>query len=180
MLLAAVIQLIILLALTSAQPDIGSWFAETLSMVLGIGALISFGGFLFSFFQSIVKPNNVNIINGSCVNGHGECFLLINKDEEDKKEKEIYIGNFKEKMRDGKGRYDFSNGDFYDGEWKNDMMNGKGIYKWKSGDYYEGGFENGYQNGSGKLFHTSGEVQDGIWGGIIAPKKIRNCSANEE
>ena len=44
------------------------------------------------------------------------------------------------KKRHGIGQTIFQNGDIYNGEYKNDMINGKGKYIFKNGDIYEGKF----------------------------------------
>ena len=40
-------------------------------------------------------------------------------------------------MRDGKGTFEYANGDKYVGDWKDDMQHGKGIYFFHTGDRYE-------------------------------------------
>jgi hypothetical protein len=36
----------------------------------------------------------------------------------------------------------YANGDIYQGNWKNNMMDGKGIFSSINGDSYEGNFKN--------------------------------------
>lgn len=83
-------------------------------------------------------------------------------------------------MKNGHGRYYYSNGNFYDGQWKNDRKHGRGEYKylltkenykgeWRNGqkdgrgiftfsynDYYDGQFEKGLKSGRGKIVFQSG------------------------
>ena len=68
-----------------------------------------------------------------------------------------YIGEFKEGLRNGRGRFEFNNGDKYEGEWKNDKKEGKGILFFKDGNKYEGDFKNDTQDGKGILLYGTGE-----------------------
>jgi len=43
-----------------------------------------------------------------------------------------------------------ANGDVYKGEWKNDLKNGKGLLTYSNGDTYEGDWLNDEKNGQGK------------------------------
>ena len=40
-------------------------------------------------------------------------------------------------LKDGKGIYDFNNGDKYDGEYKNGKKDDKGIFYYNNGDKYD-------------------------------------------
>lgn len=44
-------------------------------------------------------------------------------------DKSSYLGNFAGGKRNGKGRFEWSNGEIYDGEWKNNKKEGSGIWK---------------------------------------------------
>lgn len=50
-------------------------------------------------------------------------------------------------MKHGKGKLQLIKGDVYEGEFKNNLFDGKGIYKWKNGEFYEGEFKSGHING---------------------------------
>ena len=39
---------------------------------------------------------------------------------------EVYIGNWNENIRDGKGKYCYLDGSIYEGEWKNGVYHGFG------------------------------------------------------
>lgn len=41
-------------------------------------------------------------------------------------------------MKDGKGKYEFSNGDYYIGEFKENRLDGYGEFNWKNGNSYWG------------------------------------------
>ena len=54
-------------------------------------------------------------------------------------------------------------GDLYVGEWKNDLKHGKGTYTYPSGDTYIGEFKDNVFNGQGVKTYTDGTVEEGIW-----------------
>ena len=45
-------------------------------------------------------------------------------------------------MKNGKGRYRFSDGENYDGEWRNDTMHGSGTYTYAEGKKLYGEWRN--------------------------------------
>jgi len=47
---------------------------------------------------------------------------------------DVYVGQFEYGFRSGKGIMTFANGDTYNGEWKADMMHGKGTYTFLTPD----------------------------------------------
>ena len=67
-----------------------------------------------------------------------------------------YIGQFKNGLKEGKGKMYWDTGDRYEGEWKNDKQEGKGIFYWISGNIYEGEFKNGIMEGKGIKYWHSG------------------------
>ena len=63
-----------------------------------------------------------------------------------------YIGQFKNGLRNGKGKYYYSNGNIkYEGDYINGKAEGNGKYIWKNGEYYIGQFKNGLRNGKGNI-----------------------------
>ena len=106
-------------------------------------------------------------------------------------EKYKYVGEFKNNMKHGKGKYehianDKFNGYTYEGEFINDkrhgygvakwvsgdnysgqyvkgIPNGYGVYKFNNGDRYEGEYRNGKRHGEGIFFYTNGIRDEGIW-----------------
>ena len=70
---------------------------------------------------------------------------------------DIYIGDMKNSLPDGKGKYIFANKDIYEGDFKKGDMTGKGIFTFCSGGAkYEGDIEKGYFNGKGKMIWNNG------------------------
>jgi hypothetical protein len=62
---------------------------------------------------------------------------------------DIYIGEFKNGLKHGKGVETYANGDFYEGDFINGLCEGSGTYLWKDGSEYNGDFKQGYRNGYG-------------------------------
>ena len=42
-----------------------------------------------------------------------------------------YEGEYNKDLKEGKGKYSWSNGDWYEGEWKDGVRHGHGVYVWK-------------------------------------------------
>ena len=76
---------------------------------------------------------------------------------------DIYEGEWKNDLREGRGVLKFSNGDFYEGEWKNDLREGRGVLKFSNGDNYEGEWKNNFREGKGVLKFSNGDKYDGEW-----------------
>ena len=58
----------------------------------------------------------------------------------------IYEGEWKKNIREGQGKYNYTNGDIYNGEWKNDKIAGNGtMYDEKTKKKYK------YVNGKKKF-----------------------------
>ena len=62
------------------------------------------------------------------------------------------------KLRHGKGRLDWPNGDFYEGEFKDGLRSGHGVYSCKGGKHtYEGGWRLGKRHGEGEENWPNGQ-----------------------
>lgn len=48
----------------------------------------------------------------------------------------IYTGNYSNNLREGKGRFQWNNGEVYEGEWKVGRKHGYGIWRSFNGDSY--------------------------------------------
>ena len=96
----------------------------------------------------------------------------------------IYYGNFRNDMFNGKGMFMNAKGDYYFGDWENGVPNGEGIIVFNGiktyegqfkdgqkcgngtemfpdGEYYQGEFSNGYREGRGKYHYLGGEYYEG-------------------
>ena len=60
------------------------------------------------------------------------------KENEEEYDNGKYIGEFKENIRQGKGKYIWNSKDEYIGDFKNDKIEGRGIYTWENKEIYEG------------------------------------------
>ena len=74
-----------------------------------------------------------------------------------------YIGDFRANKRDGQGVLAFYNGDRYEGAFHDDQQQGRGIYAWRDGDRYEGDFVAGHFQGKGVFTFNAGGAFDGEW-----------------
>ena len=69
---------------------------------------------------------------------------------------ERFVGNFKNDKREGYGIYYYSNGDIYEGNYKNGKTEGFGVEYYSNGDKYEGRFKNGNKEGQGVYYFENG------------------------
>ena len=70
----------------------------------------------------------------------------------------VYIGEFNQGLKEGRGKFEYKFGDTYMGDWKNDKREGKGIYYFKNGNKYEGDFKNNLQDGKGITYYYHGKL----------------------
>jgi hypothetical protein len=61
------------------------------------------------------------------------------------------------------GPYEFENGSVYLGQWKNGFRHGKGKQIWTDGSIYEGFWEQNVACGKGRLIHSDGDIYEGEW-----------------
>ena len=73
----------------------------------------------------------------------------------------VYEGYWLDDKREGHGRFIDYLGDVYEGGWKSDSANGIGKYTQKGGAYYYGDWVNNKQTGRGKEKWPSGETYEG-------------------
>mmetsp|Transcript_9988 Transcript_9988/g.17867 ORF Transcript_9988/g.17867 Transcript_9988/m.17867 type:complete len:414 (+) Transcript_9988:2-1243(+) len=74
-----------------------------------------------------------------------------------------YIGEFKENLRHGMGRYFFPDGSCYDGQWRDGVMHGRGVFTWPDNSVYDGEWKDGKRTGQGLLKAGDGFIYDGTW-----------------
>jgi len=75
----------------------------------------------------------------------------------------VYDGEWKEGLRSGRGKMTFADGEVYDGEWKEDQMSGRGKMTSADGEVYDGEWEEDQMSGRGKYTYIDGAVYDGEW-----------------
>ncbi len=96
-------------------------------------------------------------VSGDCVNGHGE--MRWSK-------KEIYIGWFKNGLREGYGYITYENGDSYIGEWSENLRHGHGVHTYNSHNSrirYAGEWKNNNIEGYGTMHQRIGGFKTGYW-----------------
>lgn len=49
-------------------------------------------------------------------------------------------------------------GDVYVGQWRNGMRWGRGIFYWKDGNVYDGSWEKGKPSGYGRIIYKNGNM----------------------
>ncbi|XVE67359.1 hypothetical protein DITRI_Ditri08aG0154500 [Diplodiscus trichospermus] len=76
---------------------------------------------------------------------------------------DFYVGDFKDILPHGKGKYTWSDGTVYEGDWEAGKMTGKGLLLWPSGAKYNGDISGGYLHGSGAFTAPDGSVYEGQW-----------------
>ncbi len=74
-----------------------------------------------------------------------------------------YVGEFRENLRNGIGRYFLADGSVYDGQWRDGVMNGLGVFTWPDHSMYDGVWKDGKRNGQGLLKKADGFIYDGQW-----------------
>jgi uncharacterized protein (TIGR02145 family) len=82
--------------------------------------------------------------------------------ENDSKEREKYVGEWKNGKRHGKGKLKWRTGGLYEGIWKNDLRSGKGVFSSQEG-IYNGHWKGGERSGKGKFTWENGEEYEGEW-----------------
>ncbi|KAL4430533.1 hypothetical protein ABPG74_005458 [Tetrahymena malaccensis] len=75
----------------------------------------------------------------------------------------VYIGQWKNGQRHGRGKQYWNDGSFYEGYWRDNMANGKGRLIHADGDVYEGEWKDDKAHGKGFYNHTDGARYDGSW-----------------
>ncbi|KAL4348824.1 hypothetical protein GQ457_17G001910 [Hibiscus cannabinus] len=76
---------------------------------------------------------------------------------------DVYVGDFKEIIPHGKGKYTWSDGTVYEGDWEAGKLTGKGLLLWPSGSKYCGDISGGYLHGFGAFTASDGSIYEGQW-----------------
>ena len=90
---------------------------------------------------------------------NGKGIMYYSKNNENNREK--YEGEWKDGKMEGKGKMYWNYGDIYEGDFKNDKKEGKGIYYLNDGGGYEGDFKNNKKEGKGIMYWNSGDRYEG-------------------
>ncbi len=77
---------------------------------------------------------------------------------------EVYEGDLRYGMREGRGTLRYGDGEVYEGQFRNNFPEGKGKLTKKNGDIYEGDWRRGKEHGKGTLIHEGGrKMYKGAW-----------------
>ena len=75
----------------------------------------------------------------------------------------IYNSDLPEdKIEKIEGPIELENGAIYIGQWKNNLRNGRGQQIWSDGSIYQGYWRNDKANGKGRLIHSDGDFYEGL------------------
>lgn len=80
-----------------------------------------------------------------------------------KESNSVYVGQWKNGKRQGRGEQYFADGSFYEGYWVNNMQNGRGRSIDITGDTTEGEFFNDALHGNGAYYKYHEETFDSDW-----------------
>ena len=111
-------------------------------------------------FNNFYNENKEKYI-GEMKDGIKEGKGILYYDKNDKYNRYKYEGDFKDDIREGKGILIFKQGEKYEGDWKDDLPDGKGIYNFKDGIRYEGDLKNNVFEGKGKYYFKNGDIYEG-------------------
>ena len=75
----------------------------------------------------------------------------------------MYVGEYKNGNRHGKGTYTHANGDKYVGDYNNDKRTGQGTYTYPSGDKYVGEYKDALPHGQGTYIYANGDKYKGVF-----------------
>lgn len=83
-----------------------------------------------------------------------------------------YIGDMRNDMKEGYGKYIYKNGSIYIGEWSNNLKQGKGTFKGHDNSTYTGTWLKGVKEGSGIFVDTNGKTFKEKWkkGRLVSQK----------
>lgn len=66
-------------------------------------------------------------------------------------------------LRNGTGKYVWTNDNAYSGDWSEGERTGKGLFIWANGDQFQGDFKKEKITGLGKYYFTDGVIWEGSW-----------------
>lgn len=75
----------------------------------------------------------------------------------------VYMGQWKNKQRWGRGKQIWADGSYYNGYWAADKAHGKGRLIHADGDCYEGDWMQDRASGRGVYLHTDKAKYEGEW-----------------
>ena len=101
--------------------------------------------------NGILKLGRIFLPNGDIYEGEIKNSLFNGKGKMIYSNGTIFEGNFINGERGNYGKIIYDDGSYYLGNFKNDLPNGKGEFKWKNGYIYKGNFIDGKIEGEGEI-----------------------------
>ena len=116
------------------------------------------GDFYLGMKEGFGKEENKKIIyegefHKDLKSGNGVCFFKLLGEK--------YKGEFDNNLINGKGFYEWKNGNSFEGSFINGKMNGIGLFLWKDGSRYYGNYKNNIKEGKGKFTWPNGKCFEG-------------------
>lgn len=83
------------------------------------------------------------------------------EDDEEEKPGDVFEGNLENGVRQGKGKYTWSNGACYEGNYVDNKKHGKGKFSFPDKGVYEGDFSEDKMHGDGQYVYSNGDIYRG-------------------
>ena len=128
---------------------------------------------VYKFPNDYFDFNNGEIYIGEMKKGLKEGKGILYYSKGDKYKRKKYEGYFRKDKKEGNGIFYWNDGEKCEGDWKNDKFEGKGIYHSNNGNKYKGEFKNNKRDGKGIMYYKNGDKYDGDWkNGLFEGKGI--------
>ncbi|EZA58707.1 Radial spoke head 1-like protein [Ooceraea biroi] len=75
----------------------------------------------------------------------------------------MYVGEYRDGFRHGRGVYVFKNGARYNGEWRRGRKYGQGTFWYPDGTRYKGEWKRDARHGFGAYYYTNNDIYEGLW-----------------
>jgi hypothetical protein len=158
----------------SEYPDI-SYCGNKIQWIRGKGIVCFSNGVRQESSWEDSKPIGSVVIASAAATWTGECTddlcitTFINSETGS-----LYIGEWKNGLRHGKGIFVAKSGNTYSGQWQNDKLHGYGCYSYRSGDCYEGEWQNNLYHGKGVFRHADGTRKKRTWIAGVQKKCLKD------
>lgn len=76
---------------------------------------------------------------------------------------DVYEGDFEDDKIQGKGKFTGSDGTIYEGEWRDGLQHGYGKESWPDGCFFIGYHKKGLKEGDGRYVWADGPIYSGNW-----------------
>ena len=119
-----------------------------------------YGEIKYEYKTEVYKNGNKYIGEFKNKKRNGKGIMYYNDDEENRK---LLDGEWKDGMIEGQCTLYWNNGDRYKGDFKNNKKEGNGIFYYSNGCRYEGEFKNDKKDGKGKFYWKNGDRFEGDW-----------------